>query len=160
MVQKTTLLLLLIAFVSCNKSSSKSDKELILAAQGLLGNWELKTTDGILSESWVKVNDSTYNGSSLFLKGKDTIHHETIILQQLGENLTYKTRIKGQNNDDPIIFLYKETTENEFVFENPNNDYPQKIKYTTATPNKLTAEISGLQSKKQHSEKYTLGKKN
>ncbi len=160
MVQKTTLLLLLTALVSCNNSNSKSDKELIQSAQGLLGNWELKLADGVLSENWIKINDSTYNGNSVFLKGTDTIHQETMILQQLGENLTYKTLIKGQNNNEPIIFLYKETETNQFVFENLNNDYPQKIKYTTTVPNKLTAEISGLQLKKPHSEKYTLGKKN
>ncbi|WPR70233.1 DUF6265 family protein [Flavobacterium sp. NG2] len=160
MVQKITLLLLIIALVSCNNSNSKSDKELIQSAQGLLGTWEYQAPDGILVENWIKVNDSTYNGSSLFIKGKDTIHQERIVLQQLGENLTYKTLIKGQNNNEPIVFLYKETEENKLVFENTNNDYPQLIKYTVTVPNKLTAEISGLQLKKPHSEKYTLGKKN
>ncbi|WP_423915523.1 DUF6265 family protein [Flavobacterium sp.] len=155
-----TLLLLLTALASCNNNSSKSDKELIQSTQGLLGNWEVKLSDGILSENWVKVNDSMYNGKCFFLKGKDTLHHETMTIEQLGENLTYKTFIKGQNNDEPIIFLYKEVAENQLVFENKTNDYPQLIKYNVSVPNRLITEISGLQLKKPHTEKYTLGKKN
>jgi hypothetical protein len=157
MIQRITLISILITLASCEKSS-KSDNELIQSSEWLLGNWEQKNDEGVLIEKWVKVNDSTYNASSLFLKGKDTIHKESIVLQQTGDNLTYKTTIKGQNDDQPILFLGKEYVENQLVFENLNNDYPQKIKYSQSNASQLATEISGIQLGKPASEKYKLSK--
>jgi hypothetical protein len=48
----------------------------------ILGNWESKSDEGTLTESWSKVNDSTFQATSYFIKEKDTIHFETITLQQ------------------------------------------------------------------------------
>ena len=159
MIQKITLLSLLITLVSCEKES-KSDHELIQSSEWLLGNWEQKISYGVLTENWIKVNDSTYNGTSIFIIGNDTIHKETIILQQIGENLTYKTNIKGQNNNKMILFLSKGAVENQLIFENLNNDYPQKIEYSKPNKNELITKISGIQSGKPNSEKYHLSKKN
>ncbi|WP_418263254.1 DUF6265 family protein [Flavobacterium faecale] len=159
MISRISLLSIIVACVSCQKNS-KSDKELIRSSEWLLGNWEQKTTEGLLVENWTKVNDSTLNATSLFIREKDTIHKETIVLQQTGENLTYKTTIKGQNNDQPILFLSKESLENQLIFENLNNDYPQKISYSKPKENQLLTELSGVQSGKQNTEKYILAKKN
>ena len=66
---------------------------------------ENKSDDGNLQEIWKKANDSTFLGESYFIKEEDTIHFETIILQQNGEELKYNTTIKGQNNDEPVTFI-------------------------------------------------------
>ncbi|MCW2121236.1 DUF6265 family protein [Flavobacterium sp. 7A] len=157
MLQRISLLTILITLVSCDKNS-KPEYELIQSSEWLLGKWEQTNVDGILSENWTKVNDSTYNGSSLFLKGKDTIHKETMVLQETAETLTYKTTIYGQNNDEPILFLAKESEENQMVFENLNNDYPQKIKYSQPNASLLLTEMSGIQLGNTTTEKYSLKK--
>ena len=95
-----------------------------------MGNWENKSVDGNLTENWKKVNDSTFQAQSYFIKEKDTLHFESIILQQKGENLTYTATVKGQNNDKPVAFKLTTATEKQMVFENPKHDYPQKISYT------------------------------
>lgn len=156
-MQKITLLPLLLLLVSCGESS-KSNYELMQSSEWILGKWEYKDTDGILTENWTKINDSVYNGTSYFVKGKDTIHEETVVLNQIGESQTYKTTIKGQNEDLPILFLAKEAVENQLVFENLNNDYPQTIKYTNGNAGQITTEISGKQFGKMTTEKYTLKK--
>ncbi|MCG9792541.1 DUF6265 family protein [Flavobacterium algicola] len=157
MMQKITLLPLFLLLLSCEKSS-ESKYELLQSSEWILGKWEYKNTDGILTENWTKINDSVYKGTSYFVKGKDTIHKEAIVLNQIGESLTYKTVIKGQNADLPILFLAKETVENQLVFENLNNDYPQKIKYTKGNPSQITTEITGKQFEKTTTEKYNLKK--
>ena len=81
-------------------------------------------------ETWKKVNDSTFKAESYFIKEKDTLHFETIILQQKGEKLTYNATVKGQNNDKAVAFNLTSATEKKLVFENPKHDYPQKITYT------------------------------
>ena len=152
-------LLLALAFISCkNGDSDTNEKEKIKAAHWILGTWENKSADGVLSETWTKTNDSTFQGQSYFIKEKDTIHFETIILQQNGENLTYNATVKGQNEDKPVSFSLTETSENQLVFENKKHDYPQKISYQKDTKNNLVTIISGITDGKTTTEKYTLAK--
>ena len=66
-----TILFLVLTFISCkNGDSDKNEKEKIKAANWLLGNWENKSVDGVLSEIWTKTNDSTFQGSLTSLKKK------------------------------------------------------------------------------------------
>jgi hypothetical protein len=157
MFQKTTFILLLLAMVSC-KDSDSNKNEKIKAASWLLGNWENKSADGNLTENWEKVNDSTFQAQSYYIKEKDTLHFESITLQQKGENLTYTATVKGQNNDKPVTFKLKTATDKQLAFENLKHDYPQKISYTQITPDSLVAKISGIQQGKPSSEQFSMKK--
>lgn len=157
MFQKITLTLLLLAIVSCkNSDSNKNDK--IKVASWLLGNWENKSPDGNLTENWEKVNDSTFQATSYFIKEKDTIHFETITLQQKDEQLIYSATVKGQNDDKPVAFKLTTGTEKQLAFENPKHDYPQKISYTQISADSLVAKISGIQQGKPSSEQFSMKK--
>ncbi|TDW52537.1 hypothetical protein EV144_1011228 [Flavobacterium sp. 270] len=158
MFQKITLLALLIAFVSCQKKETV-EKDRIKKADWLIGNWENKSPDGLLIENWQKLNDSTFSAASYFIKGKDTLHFESIILAQLGETLTYKATVKGQNDDKPVEFPSTISNDKQLVFENSKHDYPQKITYTKGANNTLTAEISGKMDGKVTTEKFVMTKK-
>ncbi|MBZ4044581.1 DUF6265 family protein [Flavobacterium hibisci] len=158
MFQKITLIALIITFVSCQKKES-IEKDKIKKADWLIGNWENKNPDGILTENWEKLNDSTFSATSYFIKGKDTLHFESIILAQLGETLTYKATVKGQNEDKPVFFTSTLESDKQLVFENLKHDYPQKITYTKGTNNTLTAEILGKLNGKVSSEKFVMTKK-
>ena len=157
MFQKITLALLLLATVSC-KNSESNEKDKIKVARWLLGNWENKLADGKLSETWKKVNDSTFQAQSYFIKEKDTLHFETITLKQKGEELTYNAAVKGQNGDKPVTFKLTNLTEKQLVFENLKHDYPKKISYTQITEDSLVAEISGILAGKPSSEKFSMKK--
>jgi hypothetical protein len=157
MFQKITLLALVLAFVSCQKKESV-EKDKIKIADWLIGNWENTSTEGVLSENWKKLNDSTFNAASYFIKGKDTLHFETIVLAQKGETLTYFATVKGQNEDKAVAFPSTAASDKQLVFENAKHDYPQKIIYTKGANNTLTAEISGNLNGKPSSEKFILSK--
>lgn len=159
MVQKTTLIVLLLVIISCkNSDSNKSDNEKIKATSWLLGNWENKAVDGNLTENWNQVNDSTFQGQSYFIKEKDTIHSEAIVLQQKGALLIYTATVKGQNEDKPVAFKLTTSTEKQVVFENLKHDYPQKISYTQITPDSLSVTISGMQQGKPSTERFSMKK--
>ena len=158
-MKKISIIVSIIHITSACQKKTDNEKLLIKNSGWLLGSWELKTNTGTLTENWTKVNDSTYKALSLFIKDKDTIHYESIILQEKEETLTYTTTIKGQNNEKPISFKMKEEVEKGLVFENLKHDYPQKISYQK-TNNGIIAEISGVQSGKASSEKFILHKKN
>lgn len=155
MLKKITFALILICIISCKKSNEKVK---IKASNWLIGNWVTKTPEGTLIENWAKLNDSTFNGSSYFIKGKDTVHKEKMILQELEDNLIYNTTIIGQNNNQPLLFTQTESLENELIFENPNIDYPKKIIYTSKNSTNLTIKLSGIQSSKPTNEIYSLKK--
>jgi len=157
MFQKITLILLLLAIVSC-KNSEENEKDKIKLANWLLGKWETKTANGNLSESWKQLNDSTFQGESFFIKNKDTLHFETLTLQQKGEELFYNATVKGQNENKAVTFKMTSETEKQLVFENPKHDYPQKITYTQIKKDSLVASISGVQLGKASSEKFGMKK--
>lgn len=158
MFQKITLLMLLLAIVSCQKKESV-EKDKIKIADWLIGNWENTSPDGVLTENWQKLNDSTFTASSYFIKGKDTIHFESIVLAQKGETLTYTATVKGQNDDKAVAFSSIAESDKQLVFENPKHDYPQKITYTKGANNTLTAEISGKLEGKLTTERFIMAKK-
>ncbi|MCD0466242.1 DUF6265 family protein [Flavobacterium sp. ENC] len=159
MFQKITLLMLLAVVVfSCQKKESV-EKDKIKIADWLIGNWENKSPDGLLIENWQKVNDSTFSATSYFIKGKDTLHFEKIVLSQKGEKLTYSATVNGQNNDKAIDFPSTSETETKLVFENPQHDYPQKITYTKGANNSMTAEVTGKLQGKLTTERFIMVKK-
>ena len=143
--------------LSCT-NSHKNDK--IKSSEWLIGDWKNQSEEGILNETWSKPNDSTLVAGSFFIKEKDTLHFENIVLKEKDGELVYVTTIQGQNNDKPIVFPLLSETENELVFENLQNDYPQKIKYQRNSKSGITISISGTQAKKIVSEQFKMTKSN
>ena len=146
---------LILVLASCKEDKSRT-YEKINAANWLLGNWESKSVEGNLTESWKKANDSTFQATSYFIKEKDTLHFETIILKQKGEKVTYYATVQGQNEDKPIAFKLKTASEKELLFENLQHDYPQIINYTPITADSLVVKISGMQQGKPSSEQFSM----
>lgn len=149
----------LFVMASCqDKSTPKYDK--LEKMNWLVGQWENKTPDGLLTETWTKENDSTFSGKAYYIKNeKDTVHSESIILTQSKEDLIYRPTVKGQNNDEPVDFKLTSEVENSFTFEKPKHDYPQKITYKKVNNKSLVASISGNQQGKPSSESYPMTKK-
>jgi len=142
---------------SCT-NNSKNEK--IKVSQWLLGQWKNTSEEGIIAENWSQANDSTLIATSFYIKEEDTLHFENIILKEKEGELVYETTIKGQNNDKPILFPLLSETENELIFENLQNDYPQKIKYQRNSKSGITISVSGKQAKKIVSEQFKMTKSN
>lgn len=158
-VIKPLLIGTVLILASCqDKSENKYEK--LEKMTWLIGQWENKSPEGLLTETWTKDNDSTFSGQTYFIKNeKDTLHSESIVLTQTKEALIYRPTVKGQNNDQPVDFKLTSDLENSFTFENPKHDYPQKIVYKKVNDKSLVATISGIQQGKQSSESYPMKKK-
>jgi hypothetical protein len=158
-MKNVIVIVVCVLFISCQNKSEKNFEQLE-KMNWLIGNWENKMDDGILSETWKKENDSTFSGTTYFIiNKKDTVHSETILLTQLNNELIYRPTVKGQNNDESVDFKLSSESENTFVFENPKHDYPQKIVYKKVNENSLVATISGMQQGKQSTESYPMKRK-
>lgn len=150
---------IVLLLASCQTKSEKNFDKLE-QMNWLIGQWENKTPEGRLTETWTKDNDSTFSGQAYFIvKEKDTVHSESIVLTQVDEDLIYRPTVKGQNNEKPVDFKLTTDVANSFAFENPKHDYPQKITYKKVNEKALVATISGLQQGKQSSESYPMTKK-
>lgn len=150
-------LILLLTLISCNKKS-KSETQKIHELDWLIGTWEYNSKDGNLSENWTQINDSTFNGQTYFIKGNDTLHNETFVVNQTKDDIFYIPTIKGENNDKPVTFKLSQATEKQFTFENPSQNYPAKVVYNKITPDSILIEISGVVDGVFSSEKYPMKK--
>ena len=149
------ILLLLLTILSCKKGEKTN---LLNEIDWLIGTWENNSDKGNLLEIWKKENDSVYSGQSFYIKAKDTLHFESIQLKQISDSLLYSSSVKGQDNDLALDFRLTSKTQNQFVFENPKNDFPKKIVYKLITKDSLVAIISGIQQGKTCSETFSMKK--
>ena len=121
---------------SCEKVTTKNQKPSFL-----IGNWiRLNDKDSITTyETWQK----NFSGTGLTLKGKDTTFFEK--LQILEKNDTLFLEVSGVN-ETPTLFKFTSQTVTSFVCENPNNEFPEKIKYWLENQ-QLKAEVSNTDFK-------------
>jgi hypothetical protein len=149
-------------FFSCNNSNTIETKSnefsAIENANWLIGEWQNTSSEGILTETWEKLNDSTYAGKSFFVMGKDTVSSETSRLEHHGKTLLYIPIVKNQNNEQPVSFALTSSTTKQIVFENPKHDFPQRISYTQTNKSALIAEISGVINGKKKSQSFPMQK--
>jgi hypothetical protein len=122
----------------------------------LNGKWQQITKEGIIFENWQLEADGSMTGSSGFIKGKDTMTGESILLVQKGNDVLYIPTVKGQNNDEPIPFTLSVSTADSFVFVNPGHDYPNKIVYKKFNGDSMAATISGKPGGKEQSEIFAM----
>lgn len=129
-------------------------------AQWFIGTWGNTSTEGELTESWRKENDSVFHGESYFVTGgKDTVFAEHVKLQEATGKLSYIVTVPNQNNAEPVQFDATSVTDTQIVFENPKHDYPSKIVYKKVGNDSLVAEIFGIQKGKPASEKFAMKKR-
>lgn len=155
------------AFVSCQKKETTSVEgeptpktfEQIEKANWLVGEWGSVSKEGTLTETWTKLNDSTLTGQTYFVVGKDTVHSESIVLEQKGDSLYYVPTIKNQNEGKPVAFKNTNISDELMIFENKKHDFPQKITYNKISNDSLIAGISGMKDGKENKESYPMKKK-
>ncbi len=152
-------LAVIVSIVSCKNAEKKTEISKFDQAAWLEGSWENKSSEGNLYEMWTRENDSVLQGKAYFIKGKDTLHNESIVLRQAGDDLIYSPNVKGQNNEKATDFKLMLASETQLSFENTAHDYPQKIVYRKVTNDSLIAEISGMQQGKPSSEKFHMSRK-
>src|SRR6218665_2604301 len=155
----TTTIFSVLLLTSCKKEDEKVPQE-IDKVKWIAGEWENKSKEGILTESWERMNDTVFNAECYFVNGKDTLHNEKISLKQADNAIIYSPTVKGENGNRPVHFKMTSVNANELVFENPKHDYPQKIVYTKITDDSLVTKISGIIKGKPYSESYPMKKIN
>lgn len=107
-------------------------------------------------ENWTKLNNSEFSGKSYVLKGKDTLVFESIRLHEGRDGFFYIPAVRNQNGGLPVRFALKSISDHEFIFENPQHDFPQRISYTKITEDSLVAEISGIKNGQERKQTFPM----
>lgn len=103
------------------------------------GSWRLENANTI--ESWQYIGDQLV-GSVIKIENKDTLVVENLRIVQKKENIYFEATVPSQNRGKTIQFKLTENSKNQFQFENPDHDFPQKIIYNFTDEKSFTATIS------------------
>jgi hypothetical protein len=133
------LILLLSGFIPGTTGKSKIFKQLY----ALEGIWRMQTKEGAIHEVWRKVNKNYLRSTGFFVKDKDTIVTERVVLQNLAADIYYTSTVEEQHNKRPVSFTLTSSNGGIFIFENPKHDFPKRIVYELVNNDSLHAWIDG-----------------
>jgi len=144
------ILISLVLLLSCNSGNQPSqvrstDKYQKLNQLGwLLGSWANLSDEGNFYETWARASDSVFNAFSYMTISGDTVFSESVTLAIKGADIFYIVSVDGQNEELPVSFRLIANDNGEFVFENKDHDFPQRIIYKNPAPDSLHAMIEGM----------------
>ncbi|MFN0203617.1 MAG: DUF6265 family protein [Bacteroidia bacterium] len=146
---KYILLFTSILFLHCQSSRQlTSANKQFKALHVLLGDWQTpenkEDKSKITYEIWQKANDSTLKGQGFTLKNaKDTVFFEHLQLTLRKGKINYVVTARGQNDEQAISFALTKANSQDFSFENPAHDFPQKITYHLPNHKTILAKVEG-----------------
>jgi Domain of unknown function (DUF6265) len=124
------------AFIVADNANKKFRK--LYALEGV---WKMNTRRGALCEEWKKVHDNYLQSTGYIIKGTDTIINESVALTNTPKGIFYTSTVQDQNNKKAIAFKMTTSSNNKFVFENPEHDFPKRIVYELVSADSLYAYI-------------------
>ncbi|MCC7244210.1 MAG: PorT family protein [Saprospiraceae bacterium] len=132
MIRTFLCALAFVCLFSFSASAQIDDPEAVFAElRSLEGTWFMPTDRGDRLEIWTYSNDSTLVGRDVRIKPEngDSVLLETLRLELRDTNIFYIVTARGQNNNKPVSFRLTAADENGYLFENPDHDDPQSIRY-------------------------------
>ncbi|WAC12935.1 DUF6265 family protein [Dyadobacter pollutisoli] len=132
-------ILLLMAFSQVT-DFTKQDFEKLKPLSGL---WVSKRANGDIYEQWARSSDSELTGRSYKMMKTDTMLLESMKLYHRGGEIVFAPVAARQNNEKEVLFKLRSIAGNEFVFENLQHDFPQRIVYRLISRDSLHAYIEG-----------------
>jgi hypothetical protein len=152
-----------------SKESKESEKKEVVPNPALeefsklewmLGTWSATFPDqSKLTESWTRVNDTTFSGETHLVAGKDTFFADKPGIVWKDGALHYMANVAGQNEGKTIYFKAVSGKDGEQVFENKQHDYPQKITYMHKSDTTLFARLEGMEKGKPKTEEFEMYKR-
>jgi hypothetical protein len=128
--------------------------------QWLLGSWESQRKAGMMVESWSVLNDSSLAGISLLYKPVgDKQLLEEVELVCRNENYFYIASAPGQNGGDRVSFQIRQYSDSGFLAENPQHDFPRRIRYRLIGKDSILATIDGGEANPEQKVEFSFRRK-
>ncbi|MDZ7626373.1 MAG: DUF6265 family protein [Ignavibacteriaceae bacterium] len=142
---KTSILLLM--FFSSILAQDDSITELFP------GKWQMDTDKSEFFEEWELVNETELIGKSYRMKEGVKMISENIYLKKFADQWAYVAIPKSQTI---TLFALTEYSNNKFIFENKEHDFPQRIIYEFSSDGKLLAVVEGEVEGKIRREEFSF----
>jgi hypothetical protein len=109
------------------------------------GVWFMPQARGDRLQVWTIENDSSLAGRELRIKEEngDTVLLETMRIELRGQSIIYHQTIRGQNDNKPIPFELTLADYEGYLFENPEQVNPKKIRYRLLGRRELQVSTEG-----------------
>lgn len=157
---KVLFSLFILGCVSCKKRTTYENNgerfNTLQKANWLLGKWENQSKNGLLTENWYLLNDSTFSGKGYLIFEGDTVFAEDMQIIARSGTISYVVTVDGQNESKPISFVLTKSNSGQMAFENLKHDFPKKIIYNHIGDDSLVAEISGTDNNKPRKEVFRM----
>lgn len=150
---KLPLILPLIIAFGCSKQSK------LEAYYRLEGEWSCVKGEERFVETWQIVNDTVMKGTSFMTLKKDTVFTENLELVYTQNGIYYTPTIPDQNEGAAIRFKLSKRTDDQWVFENKQHDFPSEIIYLFKGKDSLIATVQGIQNGRSQKIEFRLKKK-
>ena len=150
-MKQILILFIGVALISCNQQAKESPEQTSTESainsenfDWLVGKWKrLNEEEGKETfENWEKNSDTEYAGIGFTMQNGDTITQEKMWLTKVGEHWDVIVKLPGE--DTSVTFKGTSHNESEFICENPENDFPNKIRYRK-DGDKISASISNAE---------------
>ncbi len=106
----------------------------------LQGCWAAVNQDRAVEEQWMAPRGKTMIGSSRTVEGANLVTYEFMMIRDQGDRLAFEVRPSGKA---PVVFTSSALTDSSVVFENAQQEFPQKIGYRKEGDNAVLAWIEG-----------------
>ena len=113
------------------------------------GTWVMKTKKGFLCERWEKKNNHTISNQAFQITGVDTTKLEQVDIVEKNNEINYISTVANENEGKPITFKLTGSKDGQYVFSNPEHDFPQRIIYQFMSKDSLHAWIDGTYKGKE-----------
>lgn len=111
----------------------------------VLGAWESTNQDSVMTESWGKVSDVTFEGAgATYFKGmlKAT---ESLRMIEMSQSVFYLAKVS--HNPLPVAFKLIKCADGNAIFENLNHDFPKRIEYISTEADSMMVVVSDAKEK-------------
>jgi hypothetical protein len=121
----------------------------------LLGHWEMKLQSGVLHEDWKRRDEHSFEGNSYIqTKNGEKKLLESVLLVASDSGRYYIPTTMEQNNRQPVPFKLSTYTSRNFIAENKEHDFPQRIEYSSDSAGQLSAIVDGKENGNYRKEEF------
>ena len=110
----------------------------------MTGSWSMEAGSTIIEEHWTHVAGESLLGTSRTIRGGKMVAFEFLRIVTRTDGIYYIAQPSGRPGTE---FKLTRITDGEVVFENPEHDFPQWIRYQRISSDAMRADVKGTTSK-------------
>ncbi len=156
---KSVLALPLVMLFACSSpEEAKTDEPAATAVhqfKKLVGEWVDTSSQNAFHEVW-KHTGKGWEGTGVVLEGRDTVWIEHLEIAPRANRWYYGVTLGGANFNRPVYFELSSFSDNHFLFENPQHDFPQQIHYEFKGDDSLYVRIEGVEADTARYEEFFM----